>query len=135
MTSVTVENPIKAFSFLIVGLARNCERTIQNDVLRLNNSLKSAAAVYWLIIESDSDDLTIDALEELSQNVINFDYITLGALERSLPKRTERIAFCRNRYATEVKKNLLYRDIDYVIVCDLDDINTKITDTNKNNII
>ena len=113
-------------NFLIVGLARNCSKVISKEVKTIDTAFKEAASVKWLIIESDSDDNTVSILKSLSKNY-NLNYITLGKLREQYPKRTERIAMCRNRYLQEINNNSLYNNIDYVVVADLDGVNKGLT--------
>ncbi len=113
-------------NFLIVGLARNSGHKISKEVKKINDAFSGAASVDWLVIESDSDDKTLDELNALS-HVISLRYITLGSLEKKHPKRTERIALCRNRYLDEIKSNRSYEKIDYVVIADLDGANCELT--------
>lgn len=114
--------------FLAVGLARNCAATIKNDVLYVQNALGNAPDNHWLVIESDSDDNTLEVLEELKATVPNFDYISLGTLRDKYPLRTDRIAYCRNRYLEELENNPLYANLTHLLVADLDGVNDCITD-------
>ena len=113
-------------NFLIVGLARNCERVIHEEVKKINDAFSEAASIKWLIIESDSDDLTIEKLDSFGDN-LKIRYITLGRLQKKYPKRTERLALCRNRYLEEIRDNPEYKNINYVVVADLDGVNSELT--------
>jgi hypothetical protein len=115
------------FSFLVVGLARNCQASIRQDILRFAASLKSAKEIHWLIVESDSADGTTEELSRIRTELPNFRFVSMGSLRDRLPRRTERIAFCRNLYVKEIRKHPAYQDIDYVVVADLDGLNTHIT--------
>jgi hypothetical protein len=112
---------------LVVGLARDCEKRVQKDILRLMGSLKLCQALSWLVIESDSRDNTVVSLRMLEGSVPGFRFISLGALKRTMPLRTQRIAYCRNVYLEELKSNPLYADVDYVVVADLDGVNDLVT--------
>lgn len=112
---------------LIVGLVRNSEMALENDVFRLNQAFSSFKTIRWLIIESDSQDGTSIKLHEISKKILNFDYLSLGTLSGAMPKRTERLAHCRNRYLKEIRNNQLYADVDYVAIADLDGVNKLIT--------
>jgi len=81
-----------------------------------------------LIIESDSDDDTVNILEGLKEINDNFDFISLGKLSLHFPLRTDRIARCRNIYVNEITNNPKYDDIDYVAVVDLDGLNSEISE-------
>jgi hypothetical protein len=128
MREKAVMKTISSSNVLIVGLARNCQDTIEREVQIINSAFSEAKAVNWLVIESDSDDETLTTLKKLSNNV-EFAFITLGKLRKQYPKRTERIAVCRNRYLQELRVNKSYDNIDYVVVADLDGVNSELTKT------
>lgn len=111
-------------SFLVVGIVKNCQKTIAKDIERLKNSIPKYKSLEFLIIESDSSDQTILELSKLSTKIDNFKFISLGKLVDKLPSRTQRLAFCRNVYVEEIEKN--YKDVSYVIISDLDDINKEL---------
>lgn len=115
-------------SFLVVGLVRNCAAHLKTDIARLQSALGSFKNIYWLLIESDSTDTTLSVLEEITQQIDNFSFISLGNLRQDIILRTERIAYCRNIYMEELATNLIYKDLDYVIVADFDGLNTHITE-------
>lgn len=112
-------------NFLVVGLARNCQAYLKNDVTKINNAFSNSNSVQWLIIESDSTDETLKTLEKLKEN-FNLDYLSLGKLESRYSSRTERIASCRNEYLRQIRCNPTYKKIDYVVVADLDGANTNL---------
>ena len=117
---------ISSSRLLIVGLARNCEKIIEDEVKNITKAFSDAKTINWLVVESDSDDRTLDKLRNLSKHS-EFDFISLGMLRKDYFKRTERIAKCRNRYLEEIKMNTKYHDIDYIIVADLDGVNSELT--------
>jgi hypothetical protein len=112
---------------LVVGLARNTEKTVQKDVFKLFASLRHCRSLSWLVIESDSSDNTLGALYSLERNLPSFRVISLGVLRHQMPHRTERIAHCRNAYLEELHSNPLYAEFDYVVVADLDGTNDLVT--------
>ena len=114
-------------SILVAGVARNCEKTIENDVLRLAESLKGCKALAWLVVESDSADKTQDALGSLESSLAGFRFLSLGSLQQAMPIRTGRLAHCRNVYLDELASNPLYAGVDYVVVADLDGVNNLVT--------
>lgn len=119
---------INQISIAIVGVVRNCENKITDDIKNLQNSTKSFQSVKWLLIESDSDDNTVSSLKLLKSKIANFNFISLGKLKDKLKKRTERIAYCRNKYVEEINNNLNYKDLDYVFVSDFDGTNKLINE-------
>jgi hypothetical protein len=114
---------------LVVGLVRDCEDKMEREFQKINEAFFKAKSVSWLVIESDSNDGTLKELERLKKNYGNcdFDFITLGRLQDKYPKRTERLAKCRNRYLKEIKNNKKYNEVDFVVVADLDGVNAALT--------
>lgn len=119
--------PIEVSEILIAGTARNVERFIKSDIDSLRSSFSDFKKVHFLIVESDSSDGTLTKLTQLKSENIAFDFITLGNLSNTHPKRTERIAFCRNKVIDALLSNQQYSDINYVAVADLDSVNAKLT--------
>jgi hypothetical protein len=66
----------------------------------------------------------------MRQDDPRFNYSSLGTLREQFPRRTERIAYCRNHYLDTLKNNPTYKDVDYVVVTDLDGTNTHLTEEN-----
>lgn len=112
---------------LVVGLARNCHRTLRRDVKTLSVAARRFARVRFLVIESDSDDGTLEVLRQLREQMPDFTFISLGRLQDRHPLRTERIAVCRNRYLEELRSNQRYAGANYVLVADLDGANCDLT--------
>lgn len=108
---------------MVVGLARNCARTIEAAVQGFKAAMPPFRAIHWYIVESDSDDETVAVLNRLRKSVENFGFVSLGRLADSLPLRTARLAVCRNRYLDEVQAGLKIGQLGYVFVADLDGIN------------
>jgi hypothetical protein len=118
---------LKNKKILVVGVIRNGEKTIQPDISILRNAFSDFSEIHWLIIESDSQDQTIQKLVELSQSIDNFHYKSVGRLAEKMPLRTERLAFCRNIYLDEIRNNPLYSNFEYIAVADLDGVNNLLT--------
>ena len=122
-------SPIKIEKkILVVGLTKNSAETIKEEISRIYSALMKFEDVHFFVIESDSDDNTIEKLLELKVELKNFRYHSLGIIKEKMPLRTERIAYCRNRYLDEIKSNVLYKDIEYVIMADLDGMNDLIAE-------
>ena len=117
---------LSSSKIFIVGLVRNCEDTIEKEFNIINTAFSEAKSLNWLVIESDSDDGTLNVLEKLKSKEF-FDFISLGTLASKYPKRTERITICRNRYLKEIRENKKYIDSDFIVVADLDGVNSGLT--------
>ncbi len=118
--------PLSDASVLIVGLARNCERTLEVDFGRLDAALASARKRRFLVVESDSTDATVDVLKRMARRHEHFRYVLLGTLADRYPKRTERLAHCRNHYIDMIQALPEYRDVTFVAMADMDGVNTHI---------
>ena len=115
------------FKILVVGVVRNCDKKVAIDVARLQTAIGNVKELHWFLVESDSQDRTLARLDQISRSVKNFSHVSLGSLSKEKPLRTDRIAFCRNRYIAEIETNGKYGGIDYVIVADFDGLNTHIS--------
>ncbi|ANI98906.1 hypothetical protein A8O14_01625 [Polynucleobacter wuianus] len=116
--------PIHEATVLLAGTARDVAPYIASEMKHLLGALKIFKKVFVLIIESDSSDDTIEALEKLKGSISNFDYISMGKLVGKIPIRTERLAYCRNQIIQAVSENSKYSEVDFVILSDLDGLNT-----------
>lgn len=119
------QKSISNSSFVIVGIVRNCEYKIADEIKRINSAFSSAKKINWIIIESDSEDKTIYQIENLKKKY-SIKLISFGNLRFKMIKRTERISFCRNAYLNELNNNNQYQDTDYFVVADLDGINSNL---------
>jgi hypothetical protein len=120
-----LDSDFSTLTVLVVGLVRNCEKTLVNDVRRISNALGGVASVQWFVVESDSGDSSIEVLSKLRKEKDFFRYTSLGTLRDKIPERTERLAHCRNTYLQELRTFQQYANVDLVVVADLDGINLK----------
>ena len=112
---------------LIAGPARNNEDLLAAEVGTLLNSVAGFRKAYCLVLESDSTDNTVGELERIKQSTPSFDFISLGHLAKKMPKRTERLAFARNRIVEEIRSNPMYANVDFIVMADFDGINRSMT--------
>jgi len=110
-------------SVLLVGTISNVEHCIQLELQRVLNSLQLFKSVEIFLVESDSDDGTLNKLEKLKDILPNLNYVSLGQVRDRIPNRIERIRYSRNRYVKYIRE---YSDHDFVVVADLDGMNTAI---------
>ena len=106
----------------IVGIARNCARSIERDLAGLLRAASIFRRVHVLVVESDSDDRTPELLAQLSSRMPALRHLSLGRLRDQLPQRTARIAHCRNACLDELAANPLYAAVTHVLVSDLDGV-------------
>jgi hypothetical protein len=110
-------------NILCVGIIRNGETSLRRSVTTLDQAFGFAQKRQWLVIESDSADNTIGVLSDLQKEIPFFSFLSLGFLKNILPERTHRIAHCRNACLDEISSNPLFKDVEYVVMADLDGVN------------
>jgi hypothetical protein len=115
--------PLERSEVLITGVARNCGRTVRQDIARLRSAFSSARAIKFFIVESDSNDQTVEELKRLSRASDEVTFLSLGPLCRQIPQRTKRIAFCRNHYLAQIRSNPRFSLASYIVIADFDGIN------------
>ena len=121
------QKEISESSVLICGPVRNVAKVILQELQIMANATSSFKETHFLLVESDSSDETVQLLAAEKRKRLNFQFISNGKLSVKIKKRTERIAFCRNIIIDEVIRNSKLRNIDYVMMADLDGMNQLIT--------
>lgn len=111
----------------VVGVARNCSRSIYSTIMQVDSLFNRIAELAFFVVESDSNDDTVQELQRLSNIDSRFKYRSEGRMTEKIPNRIMRIAYCRNIYLEEFQLRLsLGVKFDYLLVVDLDGINNKI---------
>lgn len=118
-----LHKPLDTSTVLVTGVIRNGADSLQREVQQLLNATSGFRRTEVFLVESDSRDETVARLNEMAARSESFRFISLGQLEPSLPQRTARLAHCRNAYIEAVRTDPRYRDVDYVLVSDLDGMN------------
>ena len=114
-------------SVLIVGTVSNVSNVLIKEFEKVFKSLIRFNSISTYLVESDSTDNTKEVLDELKRMYSNFEYAELGTLKNSIPDRIERIRFCRNLYIKFIRDNVKENNWEYIIVVDLDGMNSKLT--------
>lgn len=120
---------------VLVGTARNIEKSIRTEIPKLIKVLSTEFDLKIFIVESDSSDSTVAELSNLKNLIPNFDFVSLGNLAEEIPGRVSRIRHCRNTYVNEIRTNSNYKDSEFIIVADLDGVNSKLNATDITNAI
>ena len=107
------------------GVIRNVNETIEIEIQTVLGAISDFHKIFWYLVESDSDDDTPVILEKLSRKYLNFNYVSLGNLQTSVPLRTERLALCRNKYMDYLDMSLSGNE--FIMVVDLDGANSGLT--------
>lgn len=123
-TNILIANKPKV---IIVGLVRNCEFSVLKEYLRIISACSSLEIVESFFVESDSSDNSLSILQEMRKEFQNFHYVSLGNLISIIPHRIERLRFCRNEYVKYIREMSKLKSFDYVIVADMDGINSALT--------
>jgi hypothetical protein len=114
-------------SFLVVGIARDCQKTIGKTISAITGLLPPSSPTDFFIVESDSKDGTVEEITRLQIANPNLGFASLGALSSKIPDRILRIVECRNAYMSYIDEQLASgKHYDYVVVADLDGVNLKV---------
>lgn len=111
-------------NIVITSIARNIEQSFAADYNRITESFSDFNIVRWIIIESNSTDNSRETLKTFAKK---YRIVETESLERrNSNHRTEELAVARNRYIQIF--NMLKNDIqiDYLVVCDLNNLNNKL---------
>lgn len=119
-----MRKPVSDSNVLVAGVGRNCAATLVSTHDALRKATAGFAERSFLFIESDSEDDTVSALQR-GESAGSWRAVSLGHLASTMPKRTERLAHCRNLVVDLVSKE--YPAVDYVILADLDGVNSTVT--------
>jgi hypothetical protein len=113
---------------LVVGTVRNCSKTLTRALRVLEKELVEVGREpEFFLVESDSNDDTVNQLKDLSSNQANFRFVSFGKLQTTIPDRIQRIAFCRNAYLEELEKLNVDEDrFPHLLVADFDEVNSRI---------
>ena len=109
----------------IVGTVRDSAIVIESQIDTIFKAFSSAFELSMEIIESDSEDETLSILRTLETKHENLKVMSLGKLGGEFPRRTERLAYCRNLLLKNFRENI--ENYDYFVVADLDGVNDKLT--------
>lgn len=113
----------ESYTFFIVGLARNASKSLNCDFRRIDEAFGHHNITGWHIIESDSEDSTVEVLQNRCLVQSNFSFYSAGNLRLNFKERTERIAYCRNLYLDYINENKISNSVDFIVVVDFDGIN------------
>lgn len=117
----------KTESVIVCAVVRDSAQSLQRIVQTVLESFATFREIHWVLVESDSQDHTLQELERLANSLPNFRYLSLGNVERRFPKRTQRLAHCRNVYRRIVAWSPRYLGVKYVAVLDADHVNFGLT--------
>lgn len=108
---------------VITGIVRNISKTFSQDYTRLNKAFGNFKRIKWFLVESDSEDDTLNILKSTSELNYNFSWCSLGDLERLKLPRAERLSIARNRYVEELQK-VDYSGAHIIVVADFNGLSS-----------
>jgi hypothetical protein len=114
--------PIPHRKAVFVGCARDCGRYLRGALANMAAASKLFEQSAFLFVENDSQDDTAAILADFVATHPHARVETLTGLNADYPRRTERLAYARNRYLELIRTSAL-SSFDYLIVMDLDAIN------------
>lgn len=113
---------ITSSSIAVVGIVKNVEKSIKNDLARLETALSRFVNVKWFLVESNSSDNTVPTLHRLAQKNPNFRFVSLSN-SNNHHSRIPGMSEARNRYLEELRVNESFQDCDFVVVADFNALN------------
>jgi len=111
-------------SFLLVGTVSNVDKYLASDLTRIKKAISKIGNLDVYLVESDSSDKTLYLLEGLQESDANFNFKSFGNLRSIYEDRIDRIRFCRNAYVEFIRDNNSVKKWDYILVADLDGMNS-----------
>lgn len=108
-------------SAVFAGVARNCASHLPGVLANLARFAASYAETSFIFVVSDTTDDSRSILERWLANSRRGKVIDLGCLAERLPRRTERIAHCRNACLDEIRRSN-WAGYDHLVMADLDDV-------------
>ena len=112
---------------VLVGTISNAGKRLEGDLQKVIRACEGLELIEIFLVESDSTDNTLAILKKLQSSLKNFNYLSLGKLSSNLPNRIDRIRHCRNAYVWYLKEFIAESKVDYVLVADLDGMQSGIT--------
>jgi hypothetical protein len=114
-------------SISIVGTISNVGNKVEKDLSRVMSSFRKFKILSVYLVESDSNDNTINVLQKMKKKDNKIDFISKGKLRELIPDRVDRIRHCRNVYVSYLRSLPENEYPDFVAVVDLDGMNSKLT--------
>jgi len=112
---------------MVVGVVKNIEKTLKKDIQILSNALGFFKEIHWFLVESESNDKSVDILAEIKKNNDNFNYQSLGTSIKSNTNRTEILAAARNAYLVYLREEIDQNEFPYIVVADFNLLNNKLS--------
>jgi len=120
------------FSLLVTGTIRNGEAKLLKEFAKTSKATSLFSDVSYFLVESDSNDRTLEILRSIKAKNSNFDYVSLGSLSERVPEQYNRIRYCRNIYVKYIRNLDESIRPSFVLVLDLDGMNSALSSKSIN---
>ena len=117
---------MKKKNIVVASIARNIGDTFHSDFARICEAFSDFKILKWVIIESNSEDHSVNVLRNYSNN---HDFLQIKSLIEtnvSSESRTEKLARARNEYIEILNKIEQVNEVSYLVVLDLNNLNKKL---------
>ena len=111
-------------SVVIVGIVKNIESSINNDYERLTKAFSRFINIDFFVVESGSDDKSVEVLDKLSKTRKNFSFLHLET--SSSLSRTSNMAMARNAYLSYLRDGSNLSKYKYIVIADFNNLNNKL---------
>jgi hypothetical protein len=115
-------------TILVVGIVKDIYKSIEKDIANIEKALKIFKTVNWFLVESDSKDQSLKKLGEIANKRSNFQFVSLGSLQKSNESRTIGMSLARNRYLSEIRLNENFSQVDLVAIADFNGLNDELNE-------
>lgn len=109
---------IKDIRLVICGCSRDNEQYLHRVLTRLKKLETCFKEVAYIFAENDSKDNTLQILKDFKSD--NVTVLSYPSLTTTFPRRTHRLAFCRNKIVETAFEK--YGDYDYLLMVDMDNV-------------
>ena len=111
-------------SVVIVGIVKNIESSINNDYEILTKAFSRFSKIDFFVVESGSDDKSVEVLDKLSKTRKNFTFLHLESSPTL--SRTSNMAMARNAYLSYLREGSNLSKYKYVVIADFNNLNNKL---------
>jgi len=111
---------------VLASIAKDIEKTFHLDYSRIIDAFSDFEIVKWIIIESNSTDESVSILKKFSlkSSILYFEILNDNFENEVF--RTQILARARNRYLQLFGELINRNEIEYLVVCDLNNLNNKL---------
>lgn len=111
---------------VIASIARNIGDTFSKDYDRVLKAFSDFTIIKWIIVESNSTDNSLEVLKSYSDLDTKILFVSLQSAKVNRNTRTIDLATARNKYLELFNEIRSVIEIDYLVVCDLNNLNNKL---------